>query len=96
MNEHGMLYSAPMVIALLAGTKNQTRRVVKLQELSGSYFKGGAAGVDFDGFRIPRDAGPAPAKFSAEAIGGGAFLNEEIFCPYGQPPRFLRRRAGVH
>jgi hypothetical protein len=71
--------------ALLDGTKSQTRRVVKLQQLTGDYFEGGAAGVEFDGFRIPRDDGPALARFSAEAVGGGAFVSEELECPYGQP-----------
>jgi hypothetical protein len=74
-----------MVRATRAGTKTRTRRVVKLNQLAGSYFEGGAAGVEFDGFRIPRDSGPAPARFSAEAVGGGAHISEELNCPYGQP-----------
>jgi hypothetical protein len=74
-----------MVRALLAGSKMQTRRMVKLQRLAGSYFVGGAAGVEFDGFHIPRDGGPAPARFSADAVGGGACISEEIHCPYGKP-----------
>jgi hypothetical protein len=74
-----------MIQALLDGSKTQTRRVVKLRELAGDYFEGGAAGVEFDGFRIPRNSGPAPAQLSAEAVGGGAFLSEELYCPYGQP-----------
>lgn len=85
MKERPILFSSPMVRAILDGSKTQTRRVVKLRQLSGSYYEGGAAGVDFDGFRIPREGGPAPAKFSAEAVGGGAYMNEEIYCPYGQP-----------
>jgi len=85
MKERPILFSAPMVRALLDGSKTQTRRVVKLRALAGDYFEGGAAGVEFDGFRIPRDCGPAPARFSAEAVGGGAFISEELPCPYGAP-----------
>jgi len=85
MKEHPILMNGAMVRATLAGTKSQTRRIVKLQELSGSYFEGGAAGVEFDGFRIPREGGAAPAQFSAEAVGGGAYMSEEIYCPYGEP-----------
>lgn len=85
MKEHPILFSGPMIQALLDGSKTQTRRVVKLRELAGDYFEGGAAGVEFDGFRIPRDGGPAPAQFSAEAVGGGAYMSEELYCPYGQP-----------
>lgn len=85
MKERPILFNAPMVRALLDGSKTQTRRVVKLQRLAGNHFVGGAAGVEFDGFRIPRDGGPAPARFSAEAVGGGAYISEEIHCPHGQP-----------
>lgn len=85
MKERPILFNGAMVRAILAGQKTQTRRVVKLQQLAGNYFEGGAAGVEFDGFRIPRDCGPAPARFSAEAVGGGAYISEEIYCPYGQP-----------
>jgi len=85
MKEHPILFSGPMIHALLDGSKTQTRRVVKLRELAGDYFEGGAAGVEFDGFRIPRDGGPAPAQFSAEAVGGSAFISEELYFPYGQP-----------
>ena len=85
MKVTGMPFKGPLVRALLDGSKTQTRRVVKLQRLAGNHFEGGATGVEFDGFRIPRDCGPATARFSAEAVGGGAYLSEEIHCPYGQP-----------
>ncbi|QKY11641.1 hypothetical protein [Janthinobacterium lividum] len=85
MRDHPIIFTGPMVRALLDGSKTQTRRVVKLQRLAGSHFEGGAAGVEFDGFRVPRDCGLAPARFSAEVVGGGAYLSEEVHCPYGQP-----------
>lgn len=96
MKEHPILFSGPMVQALLDGSKTQTRRVVKLRELAGDYFEGGAAGVEFDGFRIPRDGGPPPAQFSAEAVGGGAYISEELYCPYGQPGERIWARETVY
>ena len=93
-----ILFSAPMVRSLLGDSKTQTRRVVKLQRLAGNHFAGGAAGVEFDGFRIPRQGGPAPARFSAEAVGGGAYISEEIHCPYGKPGDrlYVRETLGHH
>jgi hypothetical protein len=63
VKEHAILFSVPMIRALIDGTKSRTRRVVKLRQLSGDYIEGGSAGVD--GFCIPRDSGPALARFSA-------------------------------
>lgn len=82
MKERPILFKGEMVRALLNGSKSQTRRIVKPQPFASGYCEGT---VDFDGFRIPREGGPAPAKFSAEAVGGGSYMNEEIYCPYGQP-----------
>lgn len=96
--ERPILMNGAMVRATLAGTKTKTRRVVKLQRLAGNHFVGGAAGVEFDGFRIPREGGPAPARFSAEAVGGGAYVSEELHCPYGKPGDrlYVRETLGHH
>jgi len=82
MKETGVLFTTPMVLAIDNGYKTQTRRVVKPEPFSGEYFQGE---VGFDGFRLPRDGGHPKAKFSVEAVGGGAYLSDEFQCPYGQP-----------
>lgn len=69
MKERPILFSAPMVRALLAGTKTQTRRVFKLPRGCSWYeaLGGEAAG------QIQDDEGP------------GWWHVEEQRCPYGQP-----------
>lgn len=70
--ERPILFSGPMVRALLAGTKTQTRRAMKPQPTE---FVGGP-GVTL------RDGSPAPLvplDDSVEPYG------REIVCPYGQP-----------
>lgn len=75
--------SAPMVRAMLDGSKTQTRRAMRPQPFAGGYYQGD---ICFDGFRVSRDSSDVPrAKFSTEAVGGGAYMNEEFRCPYGQP-----------
>ena len=72
MKERPILFSAPMVQAILDGRKTQTRRVVKPQPTE---FVGGP-GVTL------RDGSPAPLvplDDSVEPYG------REIVCPYGQP-----------
>ena len=72
MKERPILFSGPMVRALLSGSKTQTRRVVKPQPTE---FVGGP-GVTL------RDGSPAPLvplDDSVEPYG------REIVCPYGQP-----------
>ena len=69
MKERPILFSAPMVRALLAGTKTQTRRVFKLPRGCSWYeaLGGEAAG------QVQDDEGP------------GWWHVEEQRCPYGEP-----------
>ena len=72
MKERPILFSAPMVRALLAGSKTQTRRVVKPQPTG---FVGGP-GVTLC------DRSPAPLVPMNDFAGT---CGQEIICPYGQP-----------
>ncbi len=72
MKERPILFSAPMVRALLAGTKTQTRRALKPQP---SEFVGGP-GVTL------RDGSPAPLIALDDSVEP---YGREIACPYGKP-----------
>lgn len=72
MTERPILFSGAMVCALLAGTKTQTRRVVKPQPTG---FVGGPGVSNSDG-------SPAPLVPIDEYFGP---CGREIVCPYGQP-----------
>lgn len=77
MKERPIPFSAPMVRALLAGTKTQTRRICKPAE---------AAALSFVvGIQDPNDLGQRPL----EVAGSGWFGDEEgdiqFRCPYGKP-----------
>ncbi len=77
MNEKPILFSAAMVRAILAGTKTQTRRVVKPQPFNHEHV--GMVNADYCG---------APEKW---LISGDVWRQSEFggqhewFCPYGQP-----------
>ena len=81
MKERPILFSAPMVRAILAGTKTQTRRVVK------------PVGDD-DGFVLldhgngywPYRSDDGESSFHTVKRGGKEYLDETPHaCPYGQP-----------
>ncbi|WP_046111783.1 hypothetical protein [Aquincola tertiaricarbonis] len=83
MKERGILFSAPMVRALLAGTKTQTRRLVKPPP---THFVGGPGVIDSHGKPVPR----------APAVDDGV-SSREIVCPYGVPgDRLWVRETWAH
>lgn len=89
MKERPILFSAPMVRALLDGSKTQTRRVCKPAE---------AAGLSYVvGINDPRDFGQRPL----EVPGSGWFGDEEgdvqFYSPYGRPGErlWVRETWGV-
>ncbi|HUB88613.1 MAG TPA: hypothetical protein VMA74_02675 [Dyella sp.] len=75
MRDLPILFSAPMVRAILEGRKTQTRRVMKEQPFSDGYFQGD----------VCLDQNGVYARFSVEAVGGGGYRSEEYWCPYGDP-----------
>ena len=77
MKETGLMFKAPLVRAILAGKKTQTRRVVKPQP---------AAGKNFHGWVIDSTCSKDVGK-ATWAIGDGPYLQqvERVRCPQGQP-----------
>lgn len=80
MKERPILFSAPMVRAILAGTKTQTRRVVKPQPPSEVTSAGvmSAPGRGYDGEWSWLSGDPKDCD-------SWGFVGEEFRCPYGQP-----------
>ncbi len=80
MNERPILFSAPMVRALLAGTKTQTRRVMKLHPSAIACCCGGSAAK----WKATNDG-----QWHCGICGGGNRLTskdvEGVRCPYGAP-----------
>lgn len=74
MKERPILFSAPMVRALLAGTKTQTRRVVKPQPDS-----------THSGFPYWNVGGYRASWCRSAADGGPLVPANPLLCPYGQP-----------
>ena len=69
--ERPILFSAPMVLALLAGNKTQTRRIVKPQPDNDAIITVGEIGTS---------RGAAYIRYPME---GG--ITTRLPCPYGQP-----------
>jgi hypothetical protein len=87
MKERPILFSDAMVLAILDGTKTQTRRVIKDQERFASYeektLEDGCFIISFAGY-----------------VGGGGeacarSMLAERYCPYGQPGDRLWVREGL-
>lgn len=82
MKERPILFSGPMVRALLDGSKTQTRRVVKPQPIADARFVGG--------YYVPGPKLTENSKISVEA----PYVH--LACPYGQPgDRLWVRESGA-
>lgn len=99
MKERGMLFSAPMVLALLNGTKTQTRRIVKPQpmEEDGQIYGGKIFG--------PEMYEPATCDKHGELVPGpeifGIYTEDGdwgVKFPYGQPGErlWVRETWAIH
>ena len=90
MTDRPILFSAPMILALLAGRKTQTRQLVNPQPFADGYYEGE---VDCTFVPAPASNLQAYARFGAAAVGGGA-IRTEIFTPRIQPGDTLWVREG--
>jgi len=77
MKERPIIFSAPMVLAILEGRKTQTRRIIKDQDIEI------IDGVPHGKYRTRKVVTSSSVKFSV-APADNPFL-EPIKCPYGKP-----------
>ena len=89
MKERPILFSAPMVRAILAGHKSQTRRVVKLPDdiLPERTF--------VDPGNVPI-FGPGPYVKAFHMVEGEELMYPRIRCPYGYPGDRLWVKTGYY
>lgn len=73
MKDTGIIMQGRNVRSILADHKTLTRRILKPQPFPDGYYQGD----------ICLDRSGSFAQFSAEAVGGGAYIVEEVECPYG-------------
>lgn len=90
MTERPILFSAPMVRAILAGTKTQTRRVVRKQFAPDAVVAEVAA-TSPEGWQVSGHSG----LWWDDA---GACLDDAVRCPYGIPgdQLWVRETWGLH
>ena len=88
MKERPILFSAPMVRAILAGTKTQTRRILKPQP---------EAGANFFSVDVALNMAGEPSGLAAWFLDSNEGGLPPVFCPYGQPgDRLWVRETWLH
>lgn len=90
MTDRGMLFSAPMVRALLNGTKTQTRRLLDPQPFDDGYYDG-----VIDLVPVQCADGEIVWRFNAAAVGGGS-IREQVIETRFQPGDRLWVREAWH
>lgn len=88
MADRPILFSAPMVRALLAHRKTETRRTLNPQPFAGGFYDGEIEA------HLGRDRDCV--RFSVGAVGGGAFLEERQALRFAPGDRLWVREAWAH
>lgn len=83
MKSRPILFSAPMVRAILEGRKTQTRRVVKIKDHSLPLARG--FWMDPDGKCVDKDGPRYSFGHRVPGDPGNMYVHERVTCPYGLP-----------
>jgi len=91
MRDIPMIFSAPMIRALIEGRKTMTRRILSPQPMADGYFQGP---LHFEELSLPvyTDGRPV-ARWSADAVGGGAVREDGVVIKYCPKDRIYVREA---